>query len=162
MIFVAVGTQKFQMNRLLRKIDELVFDGIIKEKVFVQKGHSDYEPQNYEYIDFLSKDEFDESVRKSDLLITHSGVATIMVGIKCKKPVVVVPRLEKYNEHVDDHQMQIAEAFLKQNFVLMCEEIDDLGEFVEMAKVHRFDEYTSNRDNILRIINYNLDKWSKI
>lgn len=34
-----------------------------------------------------------------------------MSGLLKGKPVIVVPRLEKYHEHVDDHQQQIAEAF---------------------------------------------------
>ena len=160
MIFVAVGTQKFQMNRLLRKIDNLISDGLVKEKVFAQIGHSDYIPQNYEYRKFLSKAEFEECVRKCELLITHSGVATIMLGLKSKKTVIVVPRLEKYNEHVDDHQLQIAEAFFKQKFVLMCGEKDDLGEIMAEAKSHMFCEYESNRQNVIKTISDFLDIWS--
>ena len=49
MIFVTVGSQKFQFNRLLKKIDELIDAGIIKDKVFAQTGASDYIPKNYQY-----------------------------------------------------------------------------------------------------------------
>ena len=42
LIFVVLGTQKFQCNRLLKQIDRLVED-----PVFAQKGHSDYIPQYY-------------------------------------------------------------------------------------------------------------------
>ena len=48
MIFITTGSQKFQFNRLLQKIDELVADGTIKDKVFAQSGYSDYAPKNYE------------------------------------------------------------------------------------------------------------------
>ena len=40
MIFVAVGTQKFQMNRLLEEIDNCIEGRDITEKVFAQIGNS--------------------------------------------------------------------------------------------------------------------------
>lgn len=152
MIFVAVGTQKFQMNRLLKTIDDLMEEGRLREEVFAQTGHSDYAPRNYRYKDFLSRDEFQSCIDRCDLLITHSGVATIMGGLKLAKPVIVVPRLAKFGEHVDDHQLQIAQSFSRQNFVLMCREEDDLAELVEAAKLHSFSRYVSQREQVAETI----------
>jgi len=152
MIYVAVGTQKFQFNRLLESIDQLIECGMISEEVFAQRGHSDYVPRNYSYKDFLSKDEFDSYVQNCDLLITHSGVATIMAGLKHEKPVIVIPRLAKYNEHVDDHQVQIAESFAAQNFVMLCEEKDDLGRIIKDVRKHEFSKYMSRRELVTRTI----------
>jgi UDP-N-acetylglucosamine transferase subunit ALG13 len=45
MIFVAVGTQKFQLNRLLKEIDDLISQGKLQDEVFAQTGHSDYIPK---------------------------------------------------------------------------------------------------------------------
>ena len=45
MIFVTVGTHEQPFNRLIRKIDELKRDGIIKEEVIMQIGYSTYEPK---------------------------------------------------------------------------------------------------------------------
>lgn len=42
MIFVTIGTQKFPFDRLLKKIDELIESGFIKEKVIAQVGNSAY------------------------------------------------------------------------------------------------------------------------
>lgn len=92
MIFVAVGTQKFQMNRLLEEIDNCIEGRDITEKVFAQIGNSTYHPKNYEYSTFLCKEDFEERVKECNLLITHSGVATIITGLKFDKPVIVVPR----------------------------------------------------------------------
>lgn len=103
MIFLTVGTQKFPFNRLLRAVDTLVADGVLDEEVFAQTGHSNYVPQNYAFRDFIGKTEFEQYVRNYDLLITHSGVATIITGLKLGKPIIVVPRFAKYGEHVDDH-----------------------------------------------------------
>ena len=152
MIYVAVGTQKFQLNRLLKKLDDLIADGVIREEVVAQIGYSDYQPQHYTFKDFFSKDEFNNNIEKCSLLITHSGVATIIAGLKCSKPVIVVPRLAKFGEHVDDHQMQIAESFSSQNYVMMCRENDDLAELVEQAPKHDFSKYLSQRELMLKTI----------
>ena len=58
MIFITLGSQKFQFNRVLIKIDELVEKGLLKEQVFAQIGYSDYKPKFYEYKDFLDREEF--------------------------------------------------------------------------------------------------------
>ena len=44
MIFVTTGSQKFQFNRLLQKIDLLIEEGMISVVVFAQIGVSDYQP----------------------------------------------------------------------------------------------------------------------
>ena len=58
MIFLTVGSQKFQFNRLLKKIDNLVEIGIIQEEVIAQIGYSDYIPKNFKYKQFMDRDEF--------------------------------------------------------------------------------------------------------
>ena len=151
-IFITLGSQKFQFNRLLRIVDELIENGVINESVFAQVGNSDYLPQNYEFENFVSRDEYERKVKECDLLITHSGVATIMSGLKNNKPVIVVPRLAKYGEHIDDHQIQIAETFAEQNFVIMCGECDSLEEALTKAKNNVFSRYESNRMFVVKTI----------
>lgn len=158
MIFVALGTQKFQFNRLLQMIDQLLEDGKIDEPVFAQVGNSDYKPKNFKYASFLDKHEFEEKIKECDVLITHSGVATIIAGLKNEKKVIVVPRLSKYEEHVDDHQVQIAESFSKQNYVIMCTENDDLEELIAKAKHHEFAKYVSQRKQMVKTIEDFLNK----
>lgn len=152
MIFVAVGTQKFPLNRLLRELDMLLENGKIQEQVFAQSGCSDYVPQHFENVPFLPKDEFEKMVDQCDLLITHSGVGSILSGITHGKPVIVFPRLSKFGEHVDDHQLQIAESFSALNLVLMYREGDDLAELIDEGKKHIFSQYTSHRKNVIHTI----------
>lgn len=158
MIFVVLGTQKFQCNRLLREIDRLVENGTIKEEIFAQKGYSDYTPKNYISIDFLTKEDFEKKVEKCTLLITHSGVGTILSGINHHKPIIVYPRLRRYKEHVDDHQLNIAKAFSKKELVLMCGEHDDLAELIEKSKSFSFGTYESQRETVLRTIKNYIQK----
>lgn len=153
MIFVTVGTQKFQFDRLLKEIDSLIASKYIKEKVFIQRGNSTYLPQNAECFEFVDNTVFERLVNECDLLITHSGVATIIKGLKLKKKVLVVPRLKKYGEHVDDHQLQIANAFSERNFVEVCVETSKLLETIDKIGRSQYEEYKSCKDNVISVIN---------
>lgn len=152
MIFIILGTQKFQLNRLLKEVDALCAKGQIDEKVFAQIGHSDYMPQYYEYVDFLDRDLFEQKIKQSSLVITHSGVGSIITSIQSGKPVIVYPRLCKYKEHVDNHQLEIAEAFAKKNYVLCCNEEDDLGNLIIKSRNMKFEKYVSSTENIIKIV----------
>ena len=82
MIFITLGSQQLQFNRLLKAVDQQVAEGKIKDKVFAQIGYSDYIPQNYEYKAFLDREEFMEMQKKSDLIITHGGTGAIVGALK--------------------------------------------------------------------------------
>lgn len=146
MIFVTVGTQKFQFNRLLTSIDKLVNENIINQLVICQSGYSTYKPKNYKVIPFMDGREYNDYIKKCDLLITHAGVGTIMTAKKYKKPVIVVPRLAKYNEHVDDHQLQIARGFSKKKLVISCD-ANDLNSALKRVNDMAFLNYNLNQDN---------------
>lgn len=162
MIFITLGTQKFQFNRLLKKIDELISEKKIKEKVFAQIGNSDYKPINFKYKEFLNKEEFEECVKKADLIITHAGVGTIITALNFDKRVIVVPRLAKYKEHVDDHQVEIAESFSKKGFVLSSgENIEDLYENIKKSKTMEFKKYISSNKKINNVIDEFITKTEK-
>lgn len=65
MIFICVGSRKFQFNRLLKKMDELVNSGDIQEEVFAQIGALTYVPQYYEFTPYLSSETFKTYQRKA-------------------------------------------------------------------------------------------------
>lgn len=149
MIFISLGTQKFQFNRLLQLMDDLIDHSLIEEEVFAQIGNSDYKPRNYSYTSFLSNEEFNQKLEECSLVISHSGVGTILKALNNNKAIIVVPRLAKYKEHVDNHQIEIAEAFAKKNFCLMYEENDKLEDLIKEAKNHTFDKYISSKDKVI-------------
>lgn len=154
MIFVTLGSQKFQLNRLLRQLDEsLKLQGVMwTEDIFAQIGAADYVPERYPCKHFLDRKEFETKVQKSDLILTHAGVGTIITALSMKKKVLVYPRLKKYQEAVDDHQLSIADAFSKNNYLMVCKESDDLWEKIEECRRHEFTPYVSNRDKVIQVI----------
>lgn len=158
MIFVVLGTQKFQLNRLLEEIDGLIETGGITQEVIAQIGHSDYEPKNYKYYKFIDKEQFDELVDQARVVITHSGVGSIVTALQAKKPVVIYPRLAKYNEHVDDHQLEIAEAFERKKYVICRHENDTLPQILRRCRNYPFQEYVSSKNTIINMVSDFLNK----
>ena len=152
MIFLAVGTQKFPFDRLLMETDSLIERGILTEEVFAQTGTCKYTPVHFGYEGMLPKEDFEKRIRECSLLITHSGVGTIISGIKAKKPVIVMPRLKKYGEHVDDHQLDIAKAFSDRGLVLMCGDGDSLGDSIKKAEGYKFTEYISSNKKAVETV----------
>lgn len=157
MIFITLGSQKFQFNRLLKEIDRLIDEEIIKEEVFAQIGYSDYLPRNYEYRQFMDRDQFNDYIDHSDLVITHGGTGAIMGAIKKGKKVIAIPRLSKYGEHVDDHQLQIINEFEQMNLIIPCLNMEELGELYERRNQYILEEYHSHKENILNSIEGYLD-----
>lgn len=132
--FVTVGTLPNDFSRLLKKIDELIEQNIIDGKVFAQKGHSKYVPENYEFTDFLNSTEFEDAVKKSEVVITHGGVGSLMTALKFGKKVVAVPRYKRFGEIDDDHQLDITQELERQGKIIAVYEIDNLAEAIRKAK----------------------------
>lgn len=109
MIFVTVGTHEQPFNRLIQEVDHLVETGVIKEEVFIQTGYSTYEPKFCQWSRLISFDQMSEFIQKADIIITHGGPATFMSAIANGKKPIVVPRQEKFGEHVNDHQIDFCE-----------------------------------------------------
>lgn len=152
MIFVTLGSQKFQFNRLLIKIDELIEDSIIQEEVFAQKGVSDYEPKNYTAVDFVDRNQFAEKMEQARIVITHGGTGAIIGAVKKDNKVIAVPRLEKYGEHVDNHQLQLLEQFDEMGIICACYDVDKLGDCYKIVQEKEYRKYESNTDNIIASI----------
>jgi len=152
LILIALGTQGFQFDRLLIKIDELVGSGCIKEPVMAQTGRSPYIPKNYEHKGFFSSEEFDGLLSGCSLLITHAGTGTLVGALKKGKPVIAVPRRSKYGEHVDDHQLEIVKVFVDSGMVLCAGEMDELEGVIEAAREFRPRPFVSGREKIIGLL----------
>lgn len=152
MIFITLGSQKFQFNRLLKAVDELKKSGTIQDEIFAQTGYSDYQPACFEYKDFLNRDEFALMEEKADVVITHGGTGAIIGAVKKRKKVIAVPRLAKYGEHVDDHQLQIIQEFEDMRIIAACFNLEELGFVIEEVKNKEFNPYVSNTDTIIKSI----------
>lgn len=126
MIFVILGTQDKLFTRLIKEIESLKKNNIIKKEVVVQCGNTKYKSNILKIIDFMTKEEFLNNINKSDYIISHAGAGSIMDAIKVNKKVIVVPRLKKYGEHENDHQIQISKEFGDLGYIINCKKLSNL------------------------------------
>lgn len=152
MIFVTLGSQKFQFDRLLQKLDDMVENNIITEKIIAQIGASTYLPQHYEYVRFMDREQFAETMDQCDIVITHGGTGVIISAVKKGKKVIAIPRLAKYKEHVDDHQLQLLHQFDDLELICACYEVDDLEDKYSGIRDMKFKSYVSNTHTIIASI----------
>jgi UDP-N-acetylglucosamine transferase subunit ALG13 len=152
LIFICLGTQIYQFNRLLIEIDRLIGNGHIEDVTFAQIGHSDYIPRNFKYKQFLSAEEYENVVSKSEIVITHGGTGAIVKALKAKKQVIATPRLAKFNEHVDDHQYQIVNFFSNNGYILKVEDMNGLLQAIIKLKEQPIKKNFEAKGNIIEII----------
>lgn len=158
MILITLGTQDKSFTRILEKVDELINKKIIKEKVIVQAGYTKYESKNMEIFDYVSKNQLEKYIEEASLIITHAGVGTIFDCLKKGKKIIAVPRLSKYREHNNDHQLQIVEEFSKEGFILPIYEMDELEDALKKIKKFKPNKYESNNQNMLELISNYIDE----
>ncbi|MBN1788215.1 MAG: hypothetical protein JW806_07450 [Sedimentisphaerales bacterium] len=157
MIFLTVGTYPLAFERLIRVVDEMVRDGVIKEKVFAQIGQCTYKPKNMDYVDMLNKEVFDDYFNKASAVISHAGIGAIEMALKTRKPLLIMPRLRKYNEVVNDHQEATAIKFEQMGHVLAAYNEKELREKFKELELFvpqpREDRTKAVADRIARFLN---------
>jgi UDP-N-acetylglucosamine transferase subunit ALG13 len=149
LIFITVGSQKFQFNRLLQYIDDLVEKHIISDEIFAQTGFCSYQPKHYAFKEFLDREEFHKKISESDIIITHGGTGTIMGAVKAGKRVIAVPRLSSYGEHVDDHQEQIVNQFMESGMLPGVRRLEELAEAIKSCTAFTSVAYQSGTEFII-------------
>ncbi len=131
MIFVTLGTQDKKFPRLLEAVDKLNTD----EKIVAQVGTTEFNftkpKEQIEVYKFLTDSQFQSFMEEARVVITHSGVGTIIQGLKLHKKMIVAARLKKYKEHVNDHQLQILDKFAKEGYILPLENFDDFQKLID-------------------------------
>jgi len=145
MIFVTLGTSDYPFTRLLKEIDSLIEQKIIKN-VIVQCGSEKYKPKNFTLIKYLDKKEYNENLQQADIVITHGGVGTIIDCIKMNKKVIAFPRKVEYGEAKNNHQGQIIDN-LKNMEVILTGEISDLENLLKKAKTLKDMKFKTNNEN---------------
>lgn len=157
MILVTLGTQDKKFPRLLEAIQKQINKGNIKEKVVVQAGSTKFESNDMEIFDLIDREQFAELIKECDLLITHGGVGSIITGLKNNKKIIAAPRLEKYGEHTNDHQLQIIEKFSDAGFIIPLYNFDKLDKIIKEIYKFKPKKYKSNTNNMIKLLEDYID-----
>lgn len=150
MIFVTVGTHTQSFNRLLEEVDRLIENKEIKEKVIMQVGHSTYKPKNGEWFRFTTFSNLKKIQKTARIIITHGGAGCIIDALSNKKPVIAVPRLKKFNEHVNDHQLDLIKALAEYKRIYPVYDIRELG--VAIKEIEKIKQLKSTKESLCKEI----------
>jgi beta-1,4-N-acetylglucosaminyltransferase len=106
----------------------------IDEEVVIQKGHTDYDTKHAISFNFLPSDEeYLKYFKEARIVVCHAGAGTLLNSLSFGKTTIVMPRLRKYDEHMNDHQLELVGALKVRNGLTVVLEADALEEALDNA-----------------------------
>ncbi|MDH7515716.1 MAG: glycosyltransferase [Bacteroidota bacterium] len=103
--FVSVGNATQPFHRLVREVERLAAGSVLPLPVFVQYGRTPFRAGVCEGAAFLSMEEFARKIREAEVVILQGGAGSIITALSERRMPIIVPRLRRYGEVVDDHQL---------------------------------------------------------
>ena len=129
MITITLGTIPYQFDRVAQWLDILLKEEVISEPVFLQHGITDVEAlRKHKLITtaaLLPGEELAEKIQESRLVISHAGQGSTRKLSAQDKSFVVIPRLQQYGEHIDNHQLLFARS-VEHIGVTVCDNVESL------------------------------------
>ena len=132
MIFVTLGNAKQNFDRLVKAVVQLQAY-LPEENIVVQYGHTSISGYDIKGQKFYDKDTFESHIKNCDILITHSGAGTLITAIQLGKSPLVWPRRKMYNEHINDHQLEICDQFQKLGYCDIVESIEEIQKNISLS-----------------------------
>jgi UDP-N-acetylglucosamine transferase subunit ALG13 len=132
MIFVSVGTQ-FPFDRLIKIVDDWAVDRAYPD-VIGQIGPSDFNPRSIKTHPFLDALRFKELQQEAAVLISHAGMGTILGALELGKPLIIMPRLAKFAEHRNDHQLATMRRFMGKAGIYVAEDAETMFDLLDRHK----------------------------
>jgi len=127
MILVTTGTTGPPFDRLLRELDGIAGG----EELVVQHGPSSIRPRGAVCVDYVTFASLVELVRRARIVVTHAGVGSVLVSFMNGKRPIVLPRLARFGEAVDDHQLELARRLAQQGLVVHIDNARNLRDVID-------------------------------
>lgn len=108
-VFITLGTIKpYRFDRAIEALKEIIPDDV---SVRLQYGStSGASPAGWTAREMIDDAEFRQNLHWADLVITHAGVGSTLNVLDAGKVPLLLVRESKFNEHVDDHQRELANS----------------------------------------------------
>lgn len=157
MIFVTVGTPQQPFDRLVKALDE--YASQTEENVIIQAGTATYIPQHAEYFRWTSSCEMEKYTHDARIVIAHAAAGAIILAIRYNKPLIVVPRLSKYQEHFNDHQLQLAIELQACGQAVLLEDLSMPVLMEAIAHAPQHAEIRNCREDLVHSLKEQLSEW---
>lgn len=153
-----MGSHTQGFSRLVEEMDRIAPQ--LNEQVTTQIGFTRFTPRNTQYFKFVDEETMDKLMDEASLIVTHGGAASVMKAVFRGKPTVVVPRLRRFREHIDNHQLELAEALSERGSVITVENIADLKQAIEKARNMRFST-TEPKSELIEVLRSHIARIGK-
>jgi UDP-N-acetylglucosamine transferase subunit ALG13 len=128
-IFATVGSHPtFKFERLLRALE-----GLEGEELTVQYGPGRPPANAAEAVPWMSFAEIADHMERASHVVSHAGVGTILCAIGAGHVPVVFPRLRRFEETVDDHQLDLARMLVGTGRVILVESAEEMARALREA-----------------------------
>lgn len=134
MVFVSIGTQKQDFSRIFNLVEKS--SQLKNEEIIAQTGNTKFKSNKMKCMSSIDSKNYSEYIKKADMVICHGGVGTIFEAIENEKRVLVVPRLKKYKEHINDHQLEAACELEKDGYLIVYKDGEDFDKYI--LKLQKF------------------------
>lgn len=141
-IFITVGSTQF--TELIKECDKLLSS--VENEITAQIGHSPYIPKSFPSFRFTS--EIDSYYNNAEVIICHAGAGTVYSLLEKGKRIIVVPNLNL----ADDHQKEIANFVLKNNYAAVCLDPKDINKHLTKTTTPSFAPYNNSNSSLVKSI----------
>jgi len=131
-IFATVGSTRIRFDRFTRALAALP-----AERLFVQHGPMAAPPGAAQAVAYMQFPEIVEGMERAETVVCHAGAGSILCALRAGHVPVVVPRLKRFQETVDDHQVEFSRALAAQGKVIAVEDPALLAAAVASAPARR-------------------------
>ncbi len=139
-VFVTVGTRAEPFARLLYAVENMVNKGIIKDKVIIQAGHTNYKPSFAEAFDFCSSEQMATLILNAKYVINQASAGIATLCLRYNTRFIVMPREYRYGELPTPKDMEEDLHYTLQEYgytkvVTNAEELEKAIEGIELLNV---------------------------
>jgi beta-1,4-N-acetylglucosaminyltransferase len=131
---------------LVKVIDQLVGEGVIKERVVAQIGRGQYEPTNMQYFRFIKS--LNKAYDAADIVVSTGGAGTTIECVSRGKKLVVVENTTL----MEGHQAQLIGEMAKRGHLIWCRDPDSLEDCIEQARNRIFTPFASDKPKAHKLI----------
>lgn len=162
--FVSVGNALQPFGRLLNEVAKLAQAGLLPRPVLVQHGHTPFASHECSATAFLELADFEANVQRARLCIMHAGAGSTLYALRAGKVPVIMPRLARFGEIIDDHQTELAGMLERAGLAVVATEAAQLEDAVLRALAIQADRLNTPRiaePKLVSLVRDTLAQWSR-
>lgn len=131
------------------------------EEVIIQTGKIRYEIKNAKNFIFLSGEEFSKLYEDARLIVSHAGVGSIITALRYNKPLIIVPRMKKYGEVIDNHQIEIAGKIEKEEITTVSYDVRNLEKLIKSEQIYPIRGFNNDKTILIEKLRKYIIKLNK-